>query len=73
MADSNYKSNEIDKKKKHKKKKSKFLVFLQKLFSVIITTLLSLSLVIIITGTIVATALTVYVLSFMEESTSITL
>ena len=73
MADSNYKSNEIDKKKKHKKKKSKFLVFLQKLFSVIITTLLSLSLVIIITGTIVATALTVYVLSFMEESTSINL
>lgn len=59
--------------KKKKKKKNKFLVFLKKLFSVVVTTLLSLFLVMIITGTIVATALTVYVLDFMEDSTSITL
>lgn len=59
--------------RKKKKKKNKFLVFLKKLFMVIVTTLLSLFLVMIITGTIVATALTVYVLDFMEDSTSITL
>ncbi|MBP3309520.1 MAG: transglycosylase domain-containing protein, partial [Ruminococcus sp.] len=59
--------------KKPKKKKNKFLVFLRKLLTVIATTLLSLFLVMIITGTIVCTALTVYVLDFMEESTSITL
>ena len=34
--------------------------------------MLSLLLVMIITGTIVATALTIYVLDFMEESTSVT-
>ncbi len=75
MADSNYNDrNENDHiKKRKKKKKSKVLIFFRKLLSVIITTLLSLSLVIIITGTIVATALTVYVLSFMDEATSITL
>ncbi len=74
MADSNYNDrNDNDKKKKHKKKKSRLLIFFQKLLSVIVTTLLSLSLVIVITGTIVATALTVYVLSFMDEATSITL
>ncbi len=40
---------------------------------VIITTLLSLFLVMVITGTIVATALTVYVLDFMDDSTGVTL
>lgn len=74
MADLNYNDrNDSDRKKRKKKKKSKALIFFQKLFSVIVTTLLSLFLVIIITGTIVATALTVYVLSFMNEATSITL
>ncbi len=61
------------KKKKKKKKKNIFLVILQKLFACIATTLLSLFLIIIITGTIVATALTVYVMDFMDESSSITL
>ncbi len=56
-----------------KKKKNKALVILKKLFAVVATTMLSLLLVIIITSTIVATALTVYVLDFMEDSTSITL
>lgn len=60
-------------KKKKKKKKNIFLVILQKLFACIATTLLSLFLIIIITGTIVATALTVYVMDFMDESSSITL
>ncbi len=61
------------KSKKKKKKKNIFLVILQKLFACIGTTLLSLFLIIVITGTIVATALTVYVMDFMDESSSITL
>ena len=56
-----------------KKKHGKVFNFFKKFFMVIATTLLSLFLVMIITGTIVATALTVYVLDFMEDSTSITL
>ncbi len=59
--------------KKKKKKHSKVFLFFKKLATVIATTLLSLILVMIITGTIVATALTVYVLDFMEETTGITL
>ncbi|MDE5937266.1 MAG: hypothetical protein K2G83_07665, partial [Ruminococcus sp.] len=70
MANSNY-NDEVPKKKR--KKKSKLFMFFKKLFMVIGTTLLSLFLVIIITGTIVATALTVYVFDFMDEATSITL
>ena len=61
------------KKKKKKKKKNIFLTVLKKFFMVIATTLLSLFLVMVITGTIVATALTVYVLDFMEDATNITL
>ncbi len=60
----------------HKKKKKKhslaFRIF-KKLMTVIATTLLSLLLVIIITGTIVSSALTVYVLKFMDDSTTVTL
>ncbi|MBQ7046611.1 MAG: penicillin-binding protein, partial [Oscillospiraceae bacterium] len=37
------------------------------------TTLLSMFLIVVITGTIVATALTVYVLEFMDESTDVTI
>ena len=59
--------------RRHKKKKNKVLMIFRKLLAVIATTILSLSLVMIITGTIVATALTFYVLDFMEASTSITL
>ena len=59
--------------KKKKKKHSKGFIIFKKLMTVIATTLLSLLLVIIITGTIVSTALTVYVLNFMDDSTSITL
>ena len=46
---------------------------MKKIFSAIVTTLLSLFLIMVITSTIVATALTIYVLDFMEDSTSITL
>ncbi|WP_297961687.1 transglycosylase domain-containing protein [uncultured Ruminococcus sp.] len=60
-------------KKKKKKKHGKAYTIFKKLMTVIATTLLSLLLVIIITGTIVSTALTVYVLKFMDDSTSITL
>lgn len=59
--------------KKKKKKQSLPIRILKKLVTVIATTLLSLFLVIVITGTIVSTALTVYVLNFMDEATSITL
>ncbi|WP_296615501.1 transglycosylase domain-containing protein [Ruminococcus sp.] len=59
--------------KKKKKKKRKILRVFKKLISVITATLLSLTLVIIITGTIVSTALTVYVLKFMDDSTTVTL
>ena len=62
-------------KKKSSKKKQHSLPFLiiTKLFAVIATTLLSLFMVIVITGTVVCTALTVYVLDFMDESTNITI
>lgn len=63
----------IPERKHRKKKKNKFLWFLKKLFAVIVTTLISLFLVMIITGTIVTTALTVYVMDFMEESEGLTL
>ncbi|MBR5681871.1 MAG: transglycosylase domain-containing protein [Ruminococcus sp.] len=59
--------------KKKKKKHSKVFKIFKKLMTVIATTLLSLILVIIITGTIVSTALTVYVLKFMDDSTTVTL
>lgn len=61
------------KRGKKKKKHSKAFRIFKKFVAVIATTLLSLTLIMIITGTIVATALTVYVLDFMEETTGITL
>ena len=60
-------------RKKKKKKQSLPIRILKKLLAVISTTLLSLFLVMVITGTIVATALTVYVLDFMDDSTNVTL
>ncbi len=60
------------KKKKKKKRHSLPFRIFKRLIAVIATTLLSLFLVMIITGTIVATALTVYVLDFMDDSSSIT-
>lgn len=59
--------------KKSKKKHSKGFMIFKKLLTVITTTLLSLFLVMIITGTIVTTALTVYVLEFMKDTTNVTL
>lgn len=56
-----------------KRKKNKALRILKKLFSILVSTLLSIFLICIITGTIVATAVTVYVLDFMDESSTITL
>lgn len=53
------------------KKKNKSV--LKKVLTVIGTTLLSLFLVVVITGTIVVTALTVYVLEFMDETTDVTI
>ena len=68
-------TNTIQQTGKHKRKKKQSLPFriFKKLLAVISTTLLSLFLVMVITGTIVATALTVYVLDFMDDSTNITL
>ncbi|MBD5159949.1 MAG: hypothetical protein HDT23_06900 [Ruminococcus sp.] len=62
-----------DGRRKKKKKQSLPVRILKKLLAVISTTLLSLFLVMVITGTIVATALTVYVLDFMDDSTNVTL
>ncbi len=55
--------------RKNKKKKS----ILKKILAVIGTTLLSTFLIVVITGTIVVTALTVYVLEFMDETTDVTI
>ena len=60
-------------RKKPKKKKKKKKSLLRKILAVIGTTLLSIFLIIVITGTIVVTALTVYVLEFMDESTDVTI
>ena len=56
-----------------KKKPSKAWKVIKRLISVLLTTILSIFLIAIITGTIVATATTVYVLDFMEDASSITL
>ena len=68
-------ASDFGERKKSSKKKQHSLPFLivKKLLMVIATTLLSLFMVLVITGTIVSTALTVYVLDFMDESTNITL
>ena len=58
--------------KKKKRKQSKILLIIRRFFAIILTTLLSLFLIMIITGTIVATALTMYVLDYVEDSRGIT-
>ncbi len=58
---------------KKRKKKNKKLAVLRKIAAIIGTTMLSIFLVVIITGTIVATAMTVYVLEFMDETTDVTI
>lgn len=62
-----------DEQKKKRKKRNKKLEVLRKIAAIIGTTMLSIFLVVIITGTIVATALTVYVLEFMDETTDVTI
>ena len=54
-----------------KKKKNRFVRFCKKFFTFICSTILSLFLIIVITGTIVATALTVYVMEFMENTNDV--
>ncbi len=56
-----------------KKKPSKGWRIVRRIISVLFSTLLSIFLICIITGTIVGTAAAVYVLELMEESSSITL
>ncbi len=58
---------------KKRKKPSRKWRIIKKLFSILFSTLLSIFLICIITGTIVATAVTVYILDFMDESSTITL
>ncbi len=57
----------------HKKKPSRKWRVLKKLVSILLTTLLSIFLICLITGTIVASAVAVYVLDFMNEASTITL
>lgn len=56
-----------------KKKENPKLAVIKKLFAILGTTLLSIFLVVVITGTIVATAMTVYVLEFMDETSDVTI
>ena len=56
-------------KKTSKKRKRKKTHPIKKLFAVIGTTLLSLILIVVITGSIIAAALTVYVLQFVDQDT----
>jgi len=57
----------------NRKKPSRKLRVLKKLISILLTTLLSIFLICLITGTIVASAVAVYVLNFMDEASTITL
>ena len=57
----------------HKKKPGRKWRVVKKLISILLTTLLSLFLICLITGTIVASAVAVYVLDFMDEASTITL
>ncbi|MBQ3256786.1 MAG: penicillin-binding protein [Oscillospiraceae bacterium] len=59
--------------KKKKKKPHKAWRIIKRLFSILVSTILSLFLICIITGTIVATAAAIYVLDFMDEASTITL
>lgn len=56
-----------------KKKENPKLAVVKKLFAILGTTLLSIFLVFVITGTIVGTAMTVYVLEFMDETSDVTI
>lgn len=58
---------------RRKKPEKRWVKILKKVGAVLGTTLLSIFLVCVITGTIVTTALTVYVLEFMDESTDVTI
>ncbi|MDE6501809.1 MAG: transglycosylase domain-containing protein, partial [Ruminococcus sp.] len=73
MSNTNNTVQQTGKRKKKKKKQSLIVRIIKKFFAVVSTTLLSLFLVMVITGTIVATALTIYVLDFMDNSTNVTL
>ncbi len=64
--------NDSDAQSKSQKSKKRWRI-VKKLFSILFSTLLSLFLICIITGTIVATAAAIYVLDFMDESSTITL
>lgn len=56
-----------------KKPRPKWARALSRLGSITMTTLLSFTLIFIITGVIVATAMTVYVLGFLEETSAVTI
>lgn len=58
---------------RNKKKPSRKLRVVKKLISILLTTLLSIFLICLITGTIVASAVAVYVLNFMDEASTVTL
>ncbi len=70
-ADNRKSAKNSDKPHKNKKKKKKSTF--RKILTVLGTTLLSIFLVVVITGTIVVTALTIYVLEFMDESADVTI
>ena len=57
----------------NEKKPSRKWRVLRKLISILLTTILSIVLICLITGTIVASAVAVYILDFMDEASTITL
>lgn len=56
-----------------RKKENPKITILKKVLAILGTTLLSIFLVVVITGTIVATSMTVYVLEFMDETSDVTI
>lgn len=67
----NNQNTNIDIKPKKRKKPNIILTFLLKFFSIIATTIFSVLLITIITGTIVTTAITIYLMDFMNSSADV--
>ncbi len=59
--------------RKRKKKTNRALLILKRVITILVSMFLSIFLICLITGTIVATAVAVYVLDFMDEASTITL
>ncbi|MCM1226727.1 MAG: transglycosylase domain-containing protein [Clostridium sp.] len=70
---SNVKNTHAQHAHQPKKKENPKLALVKKIFAILGTTILSIFLIVVITGTIVTTAATVYVLEFMDETSDVTI